>query len=970
MGFNKADFSFLQGFDAWDSNTKYPDKKENNICNIFVKNKLKLKGLQAYKALKDLDYLQNFHRLLISEKIKDLSYQSHNANTPLVFQNLHGLDEATHVINSLYTHINAPDESNMAQHEKIVTLKVNIYHNHYLFEIARLRALRLLASYLLKQNASTTHTKINIITHIAPYKNEQYTPYETLISSNIKTMAAINGAADDIVYEPCHHTFTQQLSQNIYTILDHEAQFTRVPDPLAGSYLIEKYTDTLARALLGQLKTHNNAFSGLEFQDIVNFYNHYSVSLPENRDTPSSNAVSISLYYDAASVKNIPFLDSLPGHPPYLRGPYTSMYCTKPWTIRQYAGFSTPEASNSFYKDNLAKGQKGLSVAFDLPTHRGYDSDNPRIAGDIGQAGVAIDSVEDMKILFKDIPLDQMTVSMTMNGAVIPVMAFFITAAEEQGVSMEKLRGTIQNDILKEFMVRNTYIYPPEASMKLVSDIFKYTAAHMPRFNAISVSGYHMHEAGATAELELAYTLADGLEYIKTGLNAGLHIDDFAPRISFFWGIGMHHFTEAAKMRAARVLWAHLVKQFNPQNPKSMALRTHCQTSGYSLTAQEPYNNISRTTTEAMAAVMGGTQSLHTNAFDEALALPSQESAAIARNTQLLLQHETDVTNAIDPYGGSYYVENLTGQLITKAWKLIREIEEAGGMTKAIEKGIPKRKIEEAAAKKQSAIDSGNEIILGVNDDSSYANSDQKIDLLRVDTEKVRKQQTQKINQLKQTRNNDQVQEALNKLSDAAANGNGNILEIAVEAAKNRATLQEITEALEKVYGRHQANDTIVSNIYASHSKNQTAIEQARKLCTDFAKKTGRRPRMLVAKLGQDGHDRGAKVIASAFADMGFDVDLGPLFQTPEEVVRQAVESDVHIIGISSLAGGHKSLIPKLRETLKAWDADEIIIILGGIVPEEDYETLYKQGVSAIFGPGTVITKAALQVLDQLGVSF
>ncbi len=652
------------------------------------------------------------------------------------------------------------------------------------------------------------------------------------------------------------------------------------------------------------------------------------------------------------------------GQPPFLRGPYASMYSIRPWTIRQYAGFSTAEDSNAFYRRNLAAGQKGLSVAFDLATHRGYDSDHERVKGDVGKAGVAIDSVEDMKILFDQIPLDEMSVSMTMNGAVIPIMAFFIVAAEEQGHDPAVLSGTIQNDILKEFMVRNTYIYPPNPSMKIVGDIFKYTSKKMPRFNSISISGYHMHEAGATADIELAYTIADGLEYVKTGLSAGLGIDDFAPRLSFFWGIGMNHFMEIAKLRAGRVLWATLIKQFDPQNKKSLALRTHCQTSGWSLTEQDPFNNVARTSIEALAAISGGTQSLHTNSLDEAIALPTDFSARIARNTQLFWQLESDICRAIDPWAGSHYVEHLTHELINQAWKHIQEIEELGGMTKAIEAGLPKMRIEESAAKKQARIDSGTEVIVGVN---RYETDDQTdIDILDVDNSKVRLQQIERLNQIKSTRNQAEVDTALDSITASAETGNGNLLELAVEAARCRATLGEISFAMEKVFTRHKAESKSISGVYSREMKQDKSFNQALDLASQIEKIEGRRPRILVAKMGQDGHDRGAKVIATSFADIGFDVDIGPLFSTPSEVAKMAMENDVHFVGVSSLAAGHKTLIPDLVEELKKAGRSDALVVAGGVIPKQDYDFLYEHGVSAVFGPGTVISEAAIELLETL----
>ncbi|AFD08093.1 methylmalonyl-CoA mutase [Solitalea canadensis] len=652
------------------------------------------------------------------------------------------------------------------------------------------------------------------------------------------------------------------------------------------------------------------------------------------------------------------------GIPPFLRGPYSTMYVLQPWTIRQYAGFSTAKESNAFYRRNLAAGQKGLSVAFDLATHRGYDSDHPRVVGDVGKAGVAIDSVLDMKILFDQIPLDKMSVSMTMNGAVIPIMAFYIVAAEEQGVPLEKLSGTIQNDILKEFMVRNTYIYPPKPSIKIIGDIFRFTSKHMPKFNSISISGYHMQEAGATADIELAYTLADGLEYLRTGIEAGLSIDDFAPRLSFFWAVGMNHFMEIAKMRAGRLLWAKLVKQFNPTNPKSMALRTHSQTSGWSLSEQDPYNNVARTCIEAMAAACGHTQSLHTNALDEAIALPTDFSARIARNTQLYLQHETNICRVVDPWGGSYYVEYLTQELARKAWKHILEIEELGGMTKAIETGIPKLRIEEAAARKQARIDSGKDILVGVN---KYRTDEKTaIDVLEVDNAAVRNEQIERLNQLKAERDQDAVANALEKIKKCAATGEGNLLELAIDAARKRATLGEISDAMEAHFGRHKATIRTISGVYSKESADDQEFREVLQLTNQFAEEVGRRPRIMIAKMGQDGHDRGAKVVASSFADMGFDVDMGPLFQTPEEVAKQAAENDVDFVGASSLAGGHKTLIPQLVDELERIGRKDIIVFAGGVIPQQDYNYLFEKGITAVFGPGTKIPSCAKIILHKL----
>jgi methylmalonyl-CoA mutase len=688
------------------------------------------------------------------------------------------------------------------------------------------------------------------------------------------------------------------------------------------------------------------------------------LSLEEKTAWETPEKIIVPPVISGEALEKLQHLNFAAGIPPYLRGPYSTMYVMRPWTIRQYAGFSTAEESNAFYRRNLAAGQKGLSVAFDLATHRGYDSDHPRVVGDVGKAGVAIDSILDMKILFDGIPLDEMSVSMTMNGAVIPILAFYILAAEEQGVKPEQLTGTIQNDILKEFMVRNTYIYPPSPSMRIIADIFKYTSENMPKFNSISISGYHMQEAGATAELELAYTLADGLEYLRTGVDAGLDIDDFAPRLSFFWAIGMNHFMEIAKMRAGRLIWSKIVKQFGPKDPKSMALRAHCQTSGWSLTAQDPFNNVTRTTVEALAAALGHTQSLHTNSFDEAMALPTDFSARIARNTQLYLREETGITKVVDPWGGSHYVEYLTDQLVKKSWELIQEVEEVGGMAKAIEAGIPKMRIEEAAARKQARIDSGKDIIVGVN--RYQTEEEAQFDTLEVDNNAVRMSQIERLNKLKTERNQNEVDYALGLITEAAKTGNGNLLALAVEAARKRATLGEISDAMEKEFGRHKASIKSISGVYSGEAGDDKSFKEAKILADKFAALEGRRPRIMVAKMGQDGHDRGAKVIATGFADIGFDVDIGPLFQTPEEVAMQAVENDVHIVGASSLAAGHKTLIPALIAELKKLGREDIMVIAGGVIPPKDYDFLYESGVSAVFGPGTVISKAAQEILNKL----
>ena len=703
---------------------------------------------------------------------------------------------------------------------------------------------------------------------------------------------------------------------------------------------------------------HNTDFSGLRFKRNLN-------SNPTYIESFELDSLQVKSDYNYEDVKDLKQIDFLPGVAPYLRGPYTTMYVRQPWTIRQYAGFSTAEESNAFYKRNLAAGQKGLSVAFDLATHRGYDSDHERVVGDVGKAGVAIDSVEDMKILFNEIPLDKISVSMTMNGAVLPILAFYIVAAEEQGVSQDQLSGTIQNDILNEFMVRNTYIYPPTPSMKIIADIFEYTSQKIPRFNSISISGYHMQEAGATPVLEMAYTLADGYEYVKTGLEAGLKVDDFAPRLSFFWAIGMNFPQEIAKMRAARMLWAKLMQEFEPQNKKSLMLRTHCQTSGWSLTEQEPYNNIGRTAIEALAAALGGTQSLHTNALDEAIALPTDFSARIARNTQIILQEETQICRTADPFGGSFMIESLTNEMANQAWEYIQEVRELGGMTQAIEAGIPKMRIEEAAAKKQANIDSGEVAIVGVNAYRSKLEQ-QEFEILEIDNTSVRQKQIDRLNQIKAERNSQAVQDILAQLTKAAETGEGNLLELSIEAARRRVTLGEISDALESIYGRHKAITRGIQGIYAMGAGKMNKFEEARNLADEFAEEDGRRPRIMVAKMGQDGHDRGAKVVATSFADMGFDVDISPLFQTPAEVAKQAIENDVHILGISSLAAGHKTLVPEVVKQLKELGRDDVYIVVGGVIPRQDYDYLYQNGADAIFGPGTNLAECACEILENL----
>lgn len=778
--------------------------------------------------------------------------------------------------------------------------------------------------------------------------------YSKISLSNQALSLAIAGA-DHICIpasdskEKAHGTQTgRRISRNIHHLLRLESHIDRVIDPASGSYFFERLSFDIHQKLKGEIQFDKKTSSIGEALT--------------KWETPEE--IEIKSRYNPTDLENNKERGFVAGIAPYLRGPYSSMYASRPWTIRQYAGFSTAEESNAFYRRNLAQGQKGLSVAFDLATHRGYDSDHERVKGDVGMAGVAIDSVEDMKILFDQIPLDKISVSMTMNGAVIPVMAFYIVAGEEQGVSQDQLSGTIQNDILKEFMVRNTYIYPPAESMRIIADIFKYTSQHIPRFNSISISGYHMHEAGAPADLELAFTLSDGLEYVRTGIESGLDIDDFAPRLSFFWGIGMNHFMEIAKMRAARILWAKIIKSFGAKNPKSMALRTHSQTSGWSLTAQDPFNNIARTSIEAMAAVFGGTQSLHTNSLDEALALPTDYSARIARETQKYIMEKTDISKVVDPWAGSYYVEYLTERLAEKAWKIIQEIEAHGGMAKAIELGLPKMRIEKAAAEKQARIDSGDDKIIGLN--IFGVTDEENIDILELDNTKVRTAQIERLGKIKSERDESRVQESLNRITDYARTSEGNLLDAAIEAARARATLGEISLAMEKVFGRYSANNKIISGAYSKVISKNKKFMEARELSDRFEDKFGRRPRIMIAKLGQDGHDRGAKVIATSFADIGFDVDIGPLFQTPAEAVRQAIENDVHILGISSLAAGHKTLVPEAIGLLKEKGREDIAVIVGGVIPQKDYDFLFEKGVLGVFGPGTVISEAASQILRVL----
>ncbi len=842
--------------------------------------------------------------------------------------------------------------------------------SNYFMEIAKLRAARLLWAEIVKKSGvkSEENCVMKIHSRTSSSNKSPEDPNQNMLMATTEAMSAIIGGCDELCILPFDTNSesgvleSNRLAKNTQLMLREESYLDKIIDPSSGSYYIEKLTAELAERALALFNEKAATDLGeIDLQGIT-------PSLPSENGSGdlwhTPEKIELKSSYSKEDTENLEQLNFVAGIPPFLRGPYSTMYVIRPWTVRQYAGFSTAEESNAFYRRNLAAGQKGLSIAFDLPTHRGYDSDHPRVVGDIGKAGVAIDSVEDMKVLFDQIPLDEMSVSMTMNGAVLPVMAFYIVAAEEQGVEPVKLSGTIQNDILKEFMVRNTYIYPPEFSMKIIADIFEYTSQNMPKFNSISVSGYHIQEAGGTADIELAYTLADGLDYIRTGIKAGMKVDDFAPRISFFWGIGMNHFMEIAKMRAGRLLWAKIVNQFKPENPKSLALRTHCQTSGWSLTEQDPYNNVVRTCVEALAAALGGTQSLHTNALDEAIALPTDFSAKIARDTQLYLQKETDICRSVDPWAGSYYIEYLTDQIARKAWELIEEVEELGGMAKAIETGIPKMRIEEAAARKQARIDSKKDIIVGVNEYVSGKDSD--IEILEIDNTAVRESQIERLNKLKEERDSAEVEAALNKITECAESGEDNLLDLAVDAARKRATLGEISYACEKVCGRYEAVIRSISGVYSSEMSDNDIFKETRVVSDKFAELVGRRPRILVAKMGQDGHDRGAKVIATSFADLGFDVDIGSLFQTPEEAAKQAVESDVHILGISSLAAGHKTLVPKLISELKKHGREDIVVIAGGVIPKQDYDFLYEAGVSEVFGPGTVIPTAAEKILNIL----
>lgn len=834
----------------------------------------------------------------------------------------------------------------VSQASQKICFSVSVSTNFF-SSIAKLKALRALWADMAGTESVCIHAQS------VPFTKETYQPHGNLIYETYAAMAGVLGGCNQltVIPEDASQSTMVRMARNVSSILREESYLSKVADPLAGSYFIDSLVDEICRSVNSPRSIVNRQHEATD----------HGQSTMDCWTTAEKIVVKKSF---ASQDANSSLENFQAGLPPFLRGPYATMYTVRPWTIRQYAGFSTAKESNAFYRRNLEAGQKGLSVAFDLATHRGYDSDHPRVTGDVGKAGVAIDSVLDMKILFDQIPLDKMSVSMTMNGAVIPIMAFYIVAAEEQGVKTRQLSGTIQNDILKEFMVRNTYIYPPAQSMRIVADIFEYCSREMPKFNSISISGYHMHEAGAPAHIELAYTLADGLEYLRAGIQAGIAIDDFAPRLSFFWGIGMNFFMEVAKMRAGRFLWSKIVSQFEPKNLKSLALRTHCQTSGWSLTEQDPYNNVARTSIEALAAALGGTQSLHTNSLDEAIALPTDFSARIARNTQLYLQKESGITKVVDPLGGSYYIEYLTEQLIEKAWALMEEVEKLGGMTKAIESGLPKLRIEEAAAAKQARIDSGKDVIVGVNQYRTDEKPD--FDILDIDNKAVRLEQIARLEQLKRDRNAAEVTTALQAIEKAAASGEGNLLALAVVAARARATLGEISSAMEKSFGRYKANIQSISGVYSSEMKNQDELNAVRQLSDKFAELDGRRPRILVAKMGQDGHDRGAKVIATGFADLGFDVDIGPLFQTPQEVAKQATENDVHVIGASSLAAGHKTLIPELIGALKELGRPDILVVAGGVIPQKDYTFLYEAGVSGIFGPGTSVTQAAKEILEKL----
>ena len=925
------------------ANLKALDALENDVSGLCFSNPNSLHILLKNISIEHIridfsNYSNNFQKEWISfiknKKTQGAFHGRTNYKIPNYFDTIFTNGTAREQIKS------ALDQGSKSLNQVQFHFKIS---TNYFLEIAKLKAFRILWKSKTGKNAYIFAT--NDIS-----KNQKEKAYNNIIRSTTQCMSAIFGGANAIMLQSYNSSFeeatnfSERISRNQQVILKKESYLDKVEDPTKGSYYVEYLTKELLK----------------EFE--INIEN---LQLSATKNWISAEGIEIKNRYTIKDIIDIEHINFVAGTPPNLRGPYSTMYAIRPWTIRQYAGFSTAEKSNEFYRKNLQAGQKGLSVAFDLATHRGYDSDHERVVGDVGMAGVAIDSVEDMNILFNKIPLNKMSVSMTMNGAVLPILAFYVVAAQEQGIHLDQLSGTIQNDILKEFMVRNTYIYPPDKSMRIISDIFKYTSKNMPKFNSISVSGYHMQEAGATADIELAYTLSDGIEYLRTGVNAGIDIDSFAPRISFFWGIGMNHFMEIAKMRAARMLWAKLVKKFKPKNLKSLALRTHCQTSGWSLTEQDPFNNITRTCVEAMAAIMGGTQSLHTNALDEAIALPTDFSATIARETQIYLQNEIGICKTVDPWGGSYYIEKLTDDILRKAWKHIKEIEELGGMTKAIETGIPKMRIEQSAAKKQARIDNGEDSIVGVNT-NKLEKEDKKLEILEIDNNTVRSTQIKRLKALKISRNNIEVKKALDQLSSACDNKNKNLLELAIHAAKERATLGEISIALEKKFGRYIAKNQTISGVYKMEIKNNELFKNTLLLSDKFAKLKGRRPRIMIAKMGQDGHDRGARVIATSFADLGFDVDIGPLFQTPKEAAKQAVENDVHVLGISSLAAGHKTLVPEVILELKKYKREDILVIVGGVIPQQDYDFLKNSGISGIFGPGSIIAESATEILKKL----
>ena len=916
---------------------------ENDVSGLCFSNPNNLHILLKNISIEHIridfsNYSNNFQKEWISftknKKTQGAFHGETNYKIPNYFDTIFANGTAREQINS------ALDKGLKSLNQVQFHFKIS---TNYFLEIAKLKAFRILWKSKTGKNAYIFAT--NDIS-----KNQKDKAYNNIIRSTTQCMSAIFGGANAIMLQSYNSSFekatnfSERISRNQQVILKKESYLDKVEDPTKGSY----YVEYLIKELLKEFE--------------INIDN---LQLSATKNWISAEGIEIKNRYTIKDIINIEHINFVAGTPPNLRGPYSTMYAIRPWTIRQYAGFSTAEKSNEFYRKNLQAGQKGLSVAFDLATHRGYDSNHERVVGDVGMAGVAIDSVEDMNILFNKIPLDKMSVSMTMNGAVLPILAFYVVAAQEQGIHLDQLSGTIQNDILKEFMVRNTYIYPPDKSMRIISDIFEYTSKNMPKFNSISVSGYHMQEAGATADIELAYTLCDGIEYLKTGVSAGIDIDSFAPRISFFWGIGMNHFMEIAKMRAARMLWAKLVKKFKPKNLKSLALRTHCQTSGWSLTEQDPFNNITRTCVEAMAAIMGGTQSLHTNALDEAIALPTDFSATIARETQIYLQNEIGICKTVDPWGGSYYIEKLTDDILRKAWKHIIEIEALGGMTKAIETGIPKMRIEQSAAKKQARIDNGEDSIIGVNT-NKLDKEDKKLEILEIDNNTVRSTQIKRLKALKKSRNNIEVKKALDQLSSACDKKNKNLLELAIHAARARATLGEISIALEKKFGRYTAKNQTISGVYKMEIKNNELFKNALSLSDKFAKLKGRRPRIMIAKMGQDGHDRGARVIATSFADLGFDVDIGPLFQTPKEAAKQAVENDVHVLGISSLAAGHKTLVPEVILELKKYKREDILVIVGGVIPQQDYDFLKNSGISGIFGPGSIIAESATEILKKL----